>query len=66
MNSRQKKEAKRQLNIKDFDTFTELMLEQSDGTLKIEKGVISEYQNLGGLISSNTKNGKFYYISLGK
>lgn len=42
------------------------MLEKSDGTVKIEKGVISEYQNLGGLISSNAKNGKFYYISLEK
>ena len=59
-------EAKRQLKIKNFDTFTELMLEQSDGTVKIEKRVISEYQYLGGLISSNAKNGKFYYISLGK
>lgn len=42
------------------------MLEKSDGTVKIEKEVISEYQNLGGLISSNAKNGKFYYISLEK
>ena len=42
------------------------MLEQSDDTVKIEKWVISEYQNLGRPISANAKNRKFYYISLGK